>query len=98
MKIHKTIWKEQFVDKIESKHQVSVEEVEQVLFGEPHVRREKGGKVKGEDLYTAYGTTDAGRYLIIFFIHKPPHAALPISARNMTEAEERYYDNQKKGR
>lgn len=95
MKIYKVIWKEKFVDKIESKHQVSTDEVEQVLFGKPHVRREKRGKVKGENLYTAYGTTDAGRYIIIFFIHKPPHAALPISARDMTASEERYYGNQK---
>ena len=95
MKIYNVLWKEKFVDKLETKHQVSTDEVEQVLFGKPHVRREKRGKVKGENLYTAYGTTDAGRYIIIFFIHKPPHTALPISARDMTDSEERYYGNQK---
>ncbi len=98
MHIHNVIWKERFVDKIESKHQVSTDEVEQVLFGRPHVRREKRGKVKGEDLYIAYGTTEEGRYLVIFFIHKPPHSALPISARSMTDSEEDYYDKQKKSR
>lgn len=95
VKIYKVVWKEKFIDKLESKHQVSTNEVEQVLFGKPHVRRERRGKVKGENLYAAYGTTDAGRYLIVFFIHKPPYAALPISARDMTDSEERYYGNQK---
>lgn len=74
VKIYKVVWKEKFIDKLESKHQVSTHEVEQVLFGKPHVRRERRGKVKGENLYAAYGTTDAGRYLIVFFIHKPSYA------------------------
>jgi len=26
-----------------------------------------GGNVRGEDLYTAYGRADAGRYLTVFF-------------------------------
>ncbi|MBI4670795.1 MAG: BrnT family toxin [Chloroflexi bacterium] len=98
MQIYRVIWKEKFVDKIESKHEVFTDEIEQILFGRPHVRREKKGNVKGEDLYLAYGTTDAGRYLIVFFIYKPPPAALPISARTMTESEKRYYDQQKKSR
>ncbi len=98
MQLSEVIWREQFVDKIESKHQVGTDEVEQILFGKPHVRREKKGKVKGEDLYVAYGRTDAGRYLIVFFVHKRQLAALPISARDMTESERRYYEGQKKAR
>ena len=54
--------------------------------------------MKGEDLYAAYGQTAAGRYLIVFFIHKHPTAALPISARDMSQAERRYYDDQKEAR
>ena len=38
---------------------------------------------------------DAGRYLVVFFISKPQNMALPISARDMTNSERRYYNGQK---
>jgi uncharacterized DUF497 family protein len=49
-------------------------------------------------MYAAYGQTETGRYVIIFFIHKPPMAALPISAREMSHAERKYYHDQKEAR
>jgi uncharacterized DUF497 family protein len=91
--LNEVIWKDYFVDKLEVKHSVSTDEAEEVLFGKSHVRRVQKGYVKGEDLYAAYGQTDAGRYLIVFFIRKGT-AVLPISARDMTDSEERYYDRQ----
>lgn len=94
MRLNEVIWKDYYVDKIEVKHRVFTDEVEEVLFDKPHVRRVQRGHVKGEDLYAAYGQTDAGRYLIVFFIRKERTAALPISARDMTDSEERYYDRQ----
>ena len=94
MKLTEVIWKESFVDKIETKHGVLTYEVEEVIFGKPHIRRAQKGRVKGEDLYAAYGQTDAGRYLIVFFIRKERNAALPISARDMTDSEEKYYAKQ----
>ncbi len=94
MQLNEVIWKDYFVDKIEVKHGVSTDEVEEVLFSKPHVRRAQKGRVKGEDLYTTYGQTDSGRYLIVFFIRKEGAAALPISARDMTDSEEKYYDRQ----
>lgn len=96
MKLYDIIWKERFVEKIESKHQLNTAEVEQVLFTQPHIRRAQKGRVKGEDLYVAYGQTEAGRYVVVFFLHKNLHAALPISARDMTESERRYYGRHKK--
>jgi uncharacterized protein len=77
------------------KHAVSTDEVEQVLFSEPHVRRLEKGKVKREHLYVAYGQTSAGRYLVVFYIRKPRGSALPISARDMTGAERKYFREQK---
>jgi uncharacterized DUF497 family protein len=35
------------------------------------------------------------RYVVVFFIRKRRTAALPISARDMTPAERRYYHEQK---
>jgi uncharacterized protein len=95
MKLYEIIWKDQFVEKLETKHGVFTEEVEEVIFGKPHIRRAQKGRVKGEDLYAAYGQTNAGRYLIVFFIRKESTAALPISARDMTDSERKYYERQK---
>lgn len=92
MEIYDIIWKDMFADKIAGKHDVSMEEVEDVLFGNPHIRRVERGRVKGEDVYVAYGQTEAGRYLSIFFIRKHGAGALPILARDMTPAERRYYN------
>jgi len=94
MRLDEVIWKDVFVDKLEYKHGVSTDEVEQVLFFKPHIRKAQKGRIKGEDLYVAYGQTDNGRYLVVFFILKKRSSALPISARDMTKAERRYYEQQ----
>ena len=94
MQLNEVIWKDYFVDKIEVKHGVLTDEVEEALFNKPHIRRAQKGHVKGEDLYAAYGQTNAGRYLIVFFIRKEKTSALPISARDMTASEEKYYARQ----
>jgi len=95
LRIYKVIWKDTFVEKIAYKHAVETGEVEEVLFSKPHVRLFEKGRIKGEDLYAAYGQTETGRYLIVFFILKHRTDALPISARDMTTAERRYYEGQK---
>ena len=95
MRLYEVIWKEDFVDKIERKHRVTPKEVEHVLFSRPHMCRAEKGHVQGEDVYVAYGQTAAGRYLVVFFILKYQMAALPISARDMTQAERRYYAQQR---
>ena len=98
MRLYEVIWKEVFVDKLEHKHRVMPDEVEQVLFSKPFIRRAEKGRVQGEDVYVAYGQTTAGRYLVVFFILKYQTAALPISARDMTQAERRYYAQQRQTR
>ena len=94
MQLYEILWKEQFIEKLAVKHGVSTDEVEQVLLCKPHIRKAKKGRIKGEDLYVAYGQTDGGRYLVIFFIRKNQTSALPISARDMTDSERRYYERQ----
>ena len=95
MELHEVIWKRQYVEKLTVKHRVTTSEVEEVLFGSSLVRFWEKGKVQGEDLYLAYGQTNAGRYLVIFFIRKPHQTALPISARDMNDSERRYYNERK---
>jgi uncharacterized protein len=92
--IRKIIWKDQFVEKLERKHHVSVREAEEILEGKPHLRRVGRGRVRDENVYAAYGQTDAGRYLIVFYIRKVSGALLPISARDMDDAERKYYERQ----
>jgi uncharacterized DUF497 family protein len=98
LQFYDVIWKAKFVEKIADKHGITTDEVEEVLFSRPHVRLAEKGRVKGENLYVAYGQTTAGRYLVVFFICKRRTAALPISARDMTPSERRYYDEHKKAR
>ncbi len=98
MRLYGVIWKDKFVEKIAMKHSVSTDEVEEVLFSEPHVRLAEKGRVKDEHLYAAYGQTAVGRSLVVFFIRKRRTAALPISARDMPRSERRYYHEQKEAR
>ena len=67
MKITECLWIDKFVDKIIRKHNVYPEEVEEVFYRKPLIRRLEGGNIKGENLYIAFGTTDAGRYLSVLF-------------------------------
>jgi uncharacterized DUF497 family protein len=62
------------------------------LASQPHFRFiAKGRRRQDEDLYGAYGRTEAGRYLTVFFIYKPGNLALIVSARNMDEKERKRY-------
>jgi hypothetical protein len=91
LKIKECLWLDKFVDKIIRKHNVSLEEVEQVLSKDPVIQRLEGGHVKGEDLFIGFGRTDAGRYLSVLFVLKKDKRALVISARDMTKRERRKY-------
>lgn len=91
MRIVGFIWLEEIVEKLEVKHQVFPEEVEQVFSRRPRVKRMNKGHYRGEDVYRALGQTDAGRYLTIFFIHKLTHEALILSARDMDDKERKSY-------
>ena len=95
MKIRWVVWKGRFVEKIRAKHRVAIDEVEQALRGRIHVRKAGRGHVPGEDLYAAFGRTAAGRHLIVLFVRKAGDVAMPISARDMTTTERRYYETSK---
>ena len=86
------IWLPDIIDKLQWKHQVSPSEVEAALFGRPTHRKVQAGHIPGEDVYAAFGRTDAGRYLVVFFVYKRSREALIISARDMNERERRLYE------
>lgn len=91
MKIDGIIWLRDIADKLEIKHNVTMEEVEETLNNKPKFRFVEKGERKGEDVYMALGRTDAGRYLSILFIYKKTKEVLILSARDMAEKERKQY-------
>lgn len=92
MIIEDFIWLPNIIEKVEVKHQVSQDEAEEVFFNNPRYRFVESGHQKGEDVYSASGQTDGGRYLIEFFIHKHSKTALILSARDMEKKERQRYE------
>jgi hypothetical protein len=96
MKIAGVIWLDSVVEKVEAKHGVSREEVCQVITRRAMFRFVENGHRRGENVYAALGQTEAGRYLTVFFIHKPDRRILILTARDMTLAERRQYDKKQR--
>jgi len=92
MEITRVVWLRDIIDKLEWKHHVSADEVEEVFAHSPRYRRIQRGHVRGEDVYGAFGQTLAGRYLSVFFIRKRERTALVVSARDMDAEERRQYE------
>lgn len=95
MHIDDFIWLPDIVEKIAVKHSVSQDEVEEIFFNRPSFRFLESGYVKGEDVYSAAGQTDSGRYLLIIFIYKSSNIALIISARDLDKNERKRYERKK---
>ncbi|MBU0701846.1 BrnT family toxin [bacterium] len=92
MYIDNFIWLPDILEKLAVKHQVTQDESEEVFFNHPQYRFVESGYRQDEDVYSAIGQTDAGRYLIVFFIHKSDNTALILSARDMDKKERRHYE------
>ncbi len=92
MKIRGIIWLDSVIEKIGTKHRVSREEVFQVLQSRAMFRFVEKGHRRDENVYVALGRTETGTYLVVFFIHKPDHRILILTARDMTVAERKRYE------
>ena len=91
MRITDVIWKMDIVEKLSTKHAVSISEVEETFISKPVLRKMARGRVLGEDVYVALAQISSGRYLAVFYIDKKHGVVIPISARDMESAEKRYY-------
>lgn len=91
MKLTGIIWLRGVVDKLSRKHDITIDEVEDVFNNVPRYRFIETGDVAGENLYAALGQTMAGRYLVVYFVHKTTGEALVITARDMTKSERKSY-------
>ena len=89
--ITRIVWLEDVVEKLRWKHNVQEHEVIEVLENRPRFRRKEAGHVPGEDVYAAFGKTDAGRLLSVFFFYTRDKRAIIVSARDMTEKEATRY-------
>lgn len=92
MKIREVIWLESVVEKLERKHHVTQDEVEELLSSHPRFFWMEEGKFKGEDVYVTLGQSAAGRYLAVFFIYKLNRDIIILSARDMTQKERKRYE------
>ncbi len=92
MFIDEFVWLPDIIQKLEAKHRVSPDEVEEVFFNAPKYRFVESGHRPGEDVYSAGGQTDGGRYLIVFFVHKIGNDALILTARDMDSKERRRHE------
>ncbi len=92
MRIDYIICPDSMSDKLAVKHHMTVREAREVLLSHPRIRFAEYGYTAGEDVYAAFGQTFAGRYVVVFFVHKPATAtASIISARDMSPKERRAY-------
>jgi uncharacterized DUF497 family protein len=74
------------LDKIEAKHGVSFEEVEEACFSEErHVRRSREG------LYKFFSQTASGRYLLVVLVNLESGRWKIVTAREMTDKERKLY-------
>jgi len=75
------------LEKIESKHGVSLTEAEEACLSDgKHVRKSREG------LYKFFGRTAAGRYLLIVLVNQGQGNWKIVTAREMTNNEKRLYN------
>ena len=93
MEIRELVFLDRIVEKLDRKHRVKPQEVEEIFFQSPKIRFVEKGYRKDENVYAALSQTYAGRYLIVFFVYKQNKNALILSARDMDNAERKRYQN-----
>lgn len=87
MRLVEVVWVQEIAEKVERKHGLKPEDVEETCFGpSTHIRKGRHGR------YALLGRTDAGRYVIVFFEKLGQGRILIITARDMTESERDLYE------
>jgi len=74
-----------------NQHNVEEQDVIEVLENEPTFRFKEKGFRPGEDVYAAFGRTNTGRLLSIFFVYTHDQRAIIVSARDMSHKEKIKY-------
>lgn len=84
MHIEQLVWDRKTREKIQRKHHLTPQEVEEVFEGRFHIRR--SGRV-----YHTYGQARAGRYVFVVLVPLAKGRAQVVTARDMTDKERRIY-------
>jgi uncharacterized protein len=93
VRISELVWTEDRILHI-ARHGVEAEEFEDVCFSKALVLR---AKAEGRNpVYHVLGETEAGRHLLCVVIAFPDGKGYPVTARQMTEREQRRYARWKK--
>lgn len=71
---------------------MSVEEVEEVIFGTPFIRKAREGR------YHIIGQTEAGKYLTVYVAPREAGVYSLVTARDADDAERRAYLRHRKQR
>ncbi len=87
MEISRIVWLEDIVEKLLWKHAVEETELLEVFENKPLFQRKEARYKPGEDVYAAFGRTNTGRLLSVFFVYTQDKRAIIVSARDMTEKE-----------
>jgi uncharacterized DUF497 family protein len=69
LKIAGLIWFDDIVQKLRRKHGVLQDEVREVFASHLQFRFVEKGHRPGENVYAAFGRTEAGRYLTVVFVY-----------------------------
>jgi hypothetical protein len=91
LKITRIIWLEEIVDKLRWKHEVEEYEVIEVFENKAVFKYKEAGHRSGEDVYAAFGQTNRGRFLSVFFVCTEDQQAIIVSAREMSNREKKGY-------
>lgn len=86
-------WRPDRVEHI-ARHGVDPDEVEEAVFDDPRGLLLKMGPAErnpDETVYRHLGRTEAGRYLLVALLYVGQGEALPLTARDMNDAEKRRY-------
>lgn len=86
-------WDEGNRDKNRLKHKVSNGECEEVFFNQPLIILDDAVHSQDEARYAAYGVTNAGRRLMVYFTVREIKYRV-ISARDMHRKERQFYEDQ----
>ncbi|TAK37058.1 MAG: hypothetical protein EPO21_00430 [Chloroflexota bacterium] len=91
LRIRELRWDNENEDHI-ARHSISVEEVEQICFGQ-----HRSTHTAYRDRWAVHGQTIGGRYLVVILAEREePGIYRPITAREMTSAERRRYRQQRR--
>jgi uncharacterized protein len=79
------------LDKIESRHRITFQEVEEVCYSQHHARRAQEG------IYKVFGRTDTGRYVLVVLADHGGGVWKVVTARDMTQNERRLFRRASRG-